>query len=195
MKKTGKILLILMIIAALLVGTTVTAFADESSESDRQSNDRALTRLFEQYDPDDLDVYQQLKEEHRAFHEERRDVLEEMRQQMRAAYTNLLEALLDEEISIEEARDIYESLQEKSNGFKDEAGEVLDAKKAENEEIRGQLEDLRSQIRAALDEDEVDAELMESLLQQTLALLQQHLELDLSTAEQIDDIWGKYFSE
>jgi len=196
MKKTGKVLLIVAIAFALLVGTAATAFAEEPpAQGNRQRDDKALTRLFIQYDSDNLDAYMELKAAHQAFHEERRDINQEAKDDARQAFMNILNALLDEEITVVEAREAFDALKEKTDAFKEEAKVILDAKKAENEGIREQLQDIRAQMRDALDEDEVDADQMASLLQQTLVLLQQHYDLDVSTAEQVDALRAEYFAE
>jgi chromosome segregation ATPase len=195
MKKTIKTLMTSAIAIALLFSATI-AFAEESTnETTRQDYDKALTRLFYKYDSDNLDAYQAVKDEHKAFHESRTNDRSDIKEHTQSKIEEVKEALANEEITKDEAREAISEIRETVSTYREEAKSIIEAKKETNEQIKEQMLEVKEQIKNALAEDEVDESLIKSLLQQTLDLLNQHLELDKSTAQQIDELKAAYLAE
>lgn len=192
MKKKGKVLVILALVAVMLVGFAVTANAAPPEES-RERDAKALTRLFLKYDTENLGEYLAIKEEHRAFHESRKGLYEATKQRVAGQLNALIEALIDGEMTLEQAQEAFAENRDKVAEFRETLDGIRDLRQAEAEAIREDLQDVRTQIKDALSTDEVDEALMKDLLAQSLKLFNQHLQMDYKYAEQFDDVVGEYY--
>jgi len=195
MKKRGvKILTALLVIVMIMSFTTAVLAADDEQEAKGNTGTKT-TMLYVEYAPELLSDYLDAKQEHEAFHEGRKAINETFKADREGQLQSILDAFVAGEMSGDEAMNAIIEMRDNAKALKEEAAAIREAKQAENEPLKTQRDSLRDQIKAALQADEVDAELMHSLLEQSLELLKDHLAVDYKYAAQMDAARAKYFPQ
>ena len=195
MKKRSVRILTAVLVVVMIMSVTTAALAagQEEPQGSQQSKGEALERLFVRYAPGSLAEFLSVRQEHQEFHEARKLVHEELKTNARLKFSEIIDAYLAGELSAEDAMNALLSQKDDSAQFREELKELMEAKKEENEAIKTQSESIRLQIGQALKADEPDAGQIKALLEQTLALLKQHLSVDYKYAAMEDALIAQYY--
>ena len=193
MKKRGIKILSAALVIILIMSMATAVLAEDDGEGQQDGQNRTQTLLFTKYAPELLDDYLAAKEEHANFHADRKAEHEALKEQIRAELTSIIDALIDGEMTGEQAKRAIIFIRDSLAGMRDEIAPIRDAKQAENDPIKAERESLRARIKAAIEAETVDEDLVASLLEQGLSLLKQHLAIDCKYAAQVDAAKSKYF--
>lgn len=183
-----KKVLVLLLVGLMLMSSTVMVFAEENdgskvargerTELSREEKEQKVLALFESYNPLALATFESLKAEHKSFHEMVRAEKEIIKATFVAEREALKASVENGELSQEEIRAIFQEYKTEREALKEEFATLRAAKQAEVEANKAELKQVREALRLALTSEEIDANLVASLLDQMVILLNNHLDID-----------------
>lgn len=203
MKK--KILVIAMVVV-LVLSVSAGVFAASSEMVDKakvlagsetrrekiEKTQRRLMHLFEEYYPEGVEELDSVWQEHREFHLSALEDREEMIEAIREDHKEIEDALESGEIEKTEARGLYKELKDNIAAMRAEFSLVAEEKKSAQLEVRDRMTEIKDEIRALLEGDEVDSTAVNALLFETLGLFEQHLDNDILYHNQFEEIASNY---
>jgi len=193
-----KKIVVLLLVGLMVMAGSVMAFAEETpaelgerpirEERSPEEKRAKVEELFSLYNPDGLEAFNQITEEHKSFHEMAKSIRESFKSDLQTQRQAIRTQLENGEITQEEVQAMKETAKAERQVFKEEAMAIKASKQAEVQAIKEEHKALRTSLKEALKAEVVDQGLVASLLDQMVELLEDHVEVDYKYFEMMQSL-------